>query len=218
MSPSFFLSESVKNLGIFSEFIPFENLVNRKSNPDLDSIKQQLFKQCLIEYIELSFDADPVLQGYRDAREKLETSGYKHSPSPEKLINLLLKRKELPAINLLVDICNCVSLESRLSIGIHQLDKIGDQVNLELTKGDELFIPLGSKKATKIAAGEFAYTNGENKVLCRFDSAQCDHTKVTEETVGCLIIVQGNANTPSEYVQQAVGKITGLIEQFCGEN
>lgn len=183
-------SSEVKELGIFSDVWIVHNIVNKKSALEYDVIKKDLFKSLYIEYNLLPFSDDPVLWGYRDVRNKLEAPGNKYAPSPEKLVNLLLKRTTLPSINLLVDICNCVSLQSRLSIGIHQLDKIGSGVKLELTKGDELFIPLGAEKPHKIKKGEFAYIDNENNILCRYDSVQCDRTKVSESTASAMIIVR----------------------------
>ena len=205
-------------LGLFSEVSIIKTVNNEIKTKEFENEKRMLFHKMFEDYSSFSFEDDGILQGYRAARNKLESPGNKFAPSPEKLIKLLLKRSSLPSINLLVDICNSISLESRLSIGIHQLDKIGRNLTLRLTQGDELFIPLGSKKPDKIKKGEFAYIDGNNNILCRYDSVQCDRTKVSETTNSVVVIVQGNMNTTQEYVDNAMEKILIQIEKYTGIN
>ncbi len=67
----------------------------------------------------------------------------KNLPASENLIKLLSKREDLIEINKAVDIYNIISIDSKLCLGAHDIDKIDGNVTLKITDGSENFIPLG---------------------------------------------------------------------------
>ena len=119
---------------------------------------------------------DPVLEGYRNLRTKLGLSRSKYNCLSEALLKFLLKNGNLPQVSLLVDIYNLLSVKTHISIGAHELGMIEQRMDFKITNRNELFIPMGSDEPIKIEAGEYAYINGSNEVLCRLDHRQCHKT------------------------------------------
>ena len=55
----------------------------------------------------------------------------KNLPASENLIRLLTKREDLISINKTVDIYNILSIESKLCLGAHDIDKVDGNVTLK---------------------------------------------------------------------------------------
>jgi len=209
------ISPYIRNAGLFAEFVVAVSADNIKQSNQFKLLKEEQYQRLGEVYSNEYIEHNKILRGFRDAKKKLGISSKKYPSSPEKLLRLFIRDKNLPSINLLVDIGNYVSLETLLSIGVHRLDSLGKQVSLQLTNGSELFIPLGSSKSAKIGGGEFAYTSDNKEIICRMDCMQCDSTKLSVTTSDCMYIIQGNANTSVEYVKQAVEKIIYLAQKYC---
>lgn len=56
---------------------------------------------------------------------------------------MLLKYGDMPFINQVVDIYNVISMESRLCVATHNLDKIDGNLTVRFSDGTEKYIPLG---------------------------------------------------------------------------
>jgi len=157
---------------------------------------------------------DPILQGFRELRKAVGRSSRKYPCSIEGLISYLHRRGELPTIHPIVDIYNLVSLETRLTLGAHDLDQVDGDITLRLVACNETFIPLGATASESVPAGEYAYVDDAGDILCRMDYKQCDKTKLTAETVRCLVILQGNANTAIAVLGRAKAKLDKLMAEF----
>jgi DNA/RNA-binding domain of Phe-tRNA-synthetase-like protein len=117
-------------------------------------------------------------------------------------------------INALVDLYNFISLKYALALGAHDLAKIEGEFRFDLTDGSELFNPLGADAAEPVDPGEYAYRD-DREILCRLDVKQCEKTKVTTETEGCVFIIQGNDATSEEYLHSAAAELISLIKDYC---
>src|SRR5204863_6633380 len=90
------------------------------------------------------------------------------------------------------DVYNAISITSGLAIGAHDLSKVDRDIELRLTNGNEAFWPLGSSKSAKVPAGEYAYVDSSNEILCRLEMRQVEKSKVTIESRDVFFIVQGH--------------------------
>lgn len=170
--------------------------------------------QLASEYTPEFIATDPIIQGFRALRTAIGRSPRKRRCSIESLIGIVHRRGELPAIHPVVDVYNLVSLETRLTLGAHDLDQVVGNITLRIVAGEEPFIPLGSDQHEPVQAGEYAYLDDAGDVLCRLDYKQCDKTKLTEATTRCLVILQGNANTPPELLERAKSRLAELLDEF----
>ena len=113
----------------------------------------------------------------------------------KRLLKNLLKKQEFHKINPLVDLYNLISMDTKLALGAHDLDKIEGNITLRLTQGNENDIPLGSEEAKEVKAGIYSYIDDANDIICYSEIRQVDKTKVTNESKDIFFIVQGNKET-----------------------
>jgi len=151
---------------------------------------------------------DPVIQGLPKRN---------NTPAPATLLKLILKRGELAPINPVVDLYNLISIQSHLALGAHDVDRIDGNVNLRLTTGTEKFIPIGANgQPEPVKAGEYAYIDDSNEIICHLETRQVEKTKVTAETNHLYYIVQGNQQTSQEFVDQTAEQVIALTTKYLG--
>jgi DNA/RNA-binding domain of Phe-tRNA-synthetase-like protein len=165
--------------------------------------------------------ADPVYAGFRELHKSFGVPTRKLLSAAETLIRYVEKRGDIPRIGPLVDVYNAVSLETRLSLGTHDLDTVTGGISVRLTTGAERYHPVGATEPEPVRPGEYSYidgrgTDGPGDVICRLEVRQSEKTKVTPATRNVFLIVQGNAATPPAYVQAGHDRLIGLLQRFFG--
>jgi DNA/RNA-binding domain of Phe-tRNA-synthetase-like protein len=160
--------------------------------------------------------ADPYVASFRAILQRAGANPKRDPPSVEKLMSFALKRGDLPVINNLVDAYNLVSVRSSCSLGAHDLNRISLPVTLRLLDGSESFTPLGSDRPVPVIAGEYAYVDASNRLLCRLDVVQADFSKVTEATAHVLLIVEGTVAHSTQDLRQVFTDVTELVIRYCG--
>src|SRR5262249_16958266 len=127
-----------------------------------------------------------------------------------------LKRGTLPAVNSLVDAYNLVSIRTNCSLGAHDLDRIVLPVSLQVLTAPAIFTPLGTAAQATVSPGEYAYLDGQGRVLCRLDVIQADFSKVTADTTNALLIVEGTADHSPELLRRAFDEVIEVVVRYCG--
>jgi len=109
----------------------------------------------------------------------------KTRPSSEALLRRVRKGDELPRINSLVDVINWCSLESQLSFGLYDLDRIQGAVTLRLGRAGEQY--EGIRKAMVHVAERLTLADE----LGPFGNPTSDsaRTMVTTATVRALVVI-----------------------------
>jgi DNA/RNA-binding domain of Phe-tRNA-synthetase-like protein len=165
--------------------------------------------------------ADPVYAGFRELHKSFGVPTRKLLSAAETLIRYVEKRGDIPRIGPLVDVYNAISLETRLSLGAHDLDTVTGGISVRLTTGAERYHPVGTAEPEPVRPGEYSYIDGRGTdsagdVICRLEVRQSEKTKVTPATRNVFLIVQGNAATPPADVQAGHDRLIGLLQQFFG--
>jgi DNA/RNA-binding domain of Phe-tRNA-synthetase-like protein len=212
----FRITDEVRALGVRGAYAVMRGLANRERDPRFERYRAELVERLRSELPPDCLAADPVLKGFRDLHDAIGRSNRRFPSAAESLVSLFLRKRIVPAINLLVDIYNCVSLETRLSLGAHDLGKIDGNITLRLTDGSERFVPLGQAAPETITAGEYCYVDDGNEVLCRLEVRQVEKTKVNIATTDCFYIIQGNRNTSAAVLRVALERLVALTAEYCG--
>ena len=118
--------------------------------------------------------------------------------------------------NKLISIYNIVTLDSRLSIGMHDIDKISGNVNLKIAGADEKYTSITGEIKT-LNQNQYVYTDKKN-IIFKLEVYQNPKTFVTETTKNIFITVQGNEATSAEYLMEVASEIIHLITTYCGGN
>lgn len=212
----FIVDPEVTGLGIKAAGVVVKGIRNKKENSDFNLFRQKMLENLKINYSTSNIKNDLIIQGFRKLHNKIGYSNKKYTASPESLIGILLRYGRFPSINLVVDIYNYISLETRLSLGAHNLDNIQGNVTLRIANGNEHFVQLGKTGEIRIKPGEYCYVDDSNEVLCRMDCHQSEKTKIELDTRNCLFIVQGNEYTTEEYILSSTHRLLDLVKKYCG--
>jgi DNA/RNA-binding domain of Phe-tRNA-synthetase-like protein len=212
----FRIEDAVRALGVRGAFAVLTGLDNRSVPAELDGYRRSLADRLAGELSADFIARDPVLAGFRALHDAVGRSNRRFPSSAEALVDLFQRKRLIPVINPLVDIYNGVSLETRLSLGAHDLDRVNGSVTLRLTDGTEHFVPLGASQPETVPPGEYGYVDDSGELLCRLEHRQCDRTKVTRDTTACFYILQGNAATPRTLLESTLDRLVSLTCRLCG--
>ncbi len=215
-SLSFAVSDQVKTLGWNGIGLEITGLQNKESDPSFERLKSEAIQKILSILSPELLKTDPILKGFKQLHERINHSNRETIAASENLLNFLLKTATIPHINLLVDIYNLVSIETRLALGAHDINQISGSVQIRLMDGTENFWPIGASEPKKVRPGDYAYIDNNNDILCWLEVRQVEKTKVTLDTHDCFYIIQGNSATDGAYLLNAANRLIGLTKQFCG--
>lgn len=169
---NFIVEDKVKDLGVKILGLKIEGIDNNLSDSEFDIWRENKINELINKYKEYDLKSDKVIEGFYELHQKVGVPRRKNLPASENLIKLLIKREDLVHINKAVDIYNIISIDSKLCLGAHDIDKVSGNVTLKICNGTENFIPLGSEEAKLINNGEYSFVDDSNDVICWLDIRQ----------------------------------------------
>ena len=212
----FKVEKAVLDAGVKIVFVVIQGLDNSKESYEWHAHREVLLNDLLERYKDIDVHQDPILEGFNLLHDHTGVKRRKNIPASENLIKLLQKHGSLTYINKVVDIYNLISLDSKLALGAHNIDRVSGNVTLRFTDGTERFVPLGQTEPVAINPQEYSYIDDSNEVLCRLEIRQVQKTLVDETARNVFYIVQGNDATSDELLHQTAQKIIDLTTQYCG--
>lgn len=210
----FFVEKKVLDLGLKIKFVVINGVDNTKESNYLSSNLEDLINK----YKNFDIENDNVLEGFHKIHEKGNISKRKNIPASENLIRLLKENNNIYSINSLVDIYNTISIDSKLCLGAHDIDKVDGNVTLRFHNGSEIYNPIGDNTSHKVKLNEYSYIDDNNDILCRLEVRQVEKTKVTEASKNIFYIVEGNEETSDEYLLDISKKIIDITTKELGGN
>ena len=213
---NFKVEKAVLDSGVKIVFAVIDGIDNQRNDEVWHAYRTKRIAELYEEYKGLDIHTDPVLEGFNILHDNVGVKRRKNIPASENLIKLLVKRQEVFYINQAVDIYNLISLESKLALGAHNIDKTDGDVTLRFTDGTERYVPLGQNEPTPVAPHEYCYCDDSNEVLCRLEIRQVNKTAVDENATNIFYIVQGNAETPDELLTETAQRIINTTTRYCG--
>lgn len=213
---NFKVEKEVLDSGVKVIFVVIKGIYNHGINEEWMKFRGRRIEKAYNAYQGISVRSDPILEGYNILHDNTGVKRRKNIPASENLIKLLLKNKSFPFINMAVDIYNLISLESKLALGAHDIDKTEGDVTLRFTDGSEKYVPLGQSEPISVAPHEYCYCDDSNEVLCRLEIRQVNKTRVDEDTQNIFYIVQGNEFTDDALLTAAAKRIINTTERYCG--
>ncbi|MCE1255312.1 MAG: tRNA ligase [Anaerolineae bacterium] len=213
---NFNVSPEVSALGIKNICFRMDGLTNRESDPQFTALAVDAMEKIHAGLTGEALKNDPILLEFRNIHSRIGFSNRDYVAASEALLLTLFKTGHLPQVNLLVDIYNLVSVETRLSLGAHDIQNVDGNIRLRLCDGSETFWPLGSAQPKTVRPGGYAYIDQANEVICMLEVRQVQKTKATLDTHDCFYIVQGNAQTPLACLEAATSRLIELTQRFCG--
>ena len=213
---NFYVKTDVLGRGVKILFAVMEGIDNTRVSEEWNAYRNQKIHELYEQYKDMDVHADPILEGFNILHDKTGVKRRKNIPASENLIRLLVKHQGMSYINLAVDIYNLISLESRLALGAHNLDKVDGNVTLRFTDGTERFVPIGLSEPIPVRPHEYSYCDDANEVLCRLEIRQVEKTKVDEAAKNVFYIVQGNEAVDDSLLKETAQKIIDTTAKYCG--
>ena len=107
-------------------------------------------------------------------------------------------------------------METLVSIGIYDVDKIKGKLHFRLSLEGEVFKPIGGS-VEKLKKGVPVLADGE-KILHLYPHRDSVDTMVTGKTRHVLVISAGIPGIPREKVFYAASKTCNLLEKYANGN
>lgn len=211
---NFKVEREVLDLGLKVIGISITDLDNKIKTKDFLKFKDKAYKALKEKYNNFEIETDLILRGFNELHKKIGVKRKKNTPISESLLKNFLKDEILPPSNKLIELCNIVILDSRLSIAIYDMDKIDGLVTLKQASTN---ISYNFSEKRTINQGEYIYTDSKD-ILYRLEVNQNPKTIVNEDTTNIFVTVEGNEATSAEYIMEVASEIIDLITTYCGGN
>lgn len=211
---NFKVEREVLNLGLKVIGISITGLDNKIKTKEFLKFKDKAYKALKEKYNNFEIETDLILRGFNELHKKIGVKRKKNTPISESLLKNFLKDEILPPSNKLIELCNIVILDSRLSIAIYDMDKIDGLVTLKQASTN---ISYNFSEKRTINQGEYIYTDSKD-ILYRLEVNQNPKTIVNEDTTNIFVTVEGNEATSAEYIMEVASEIIDLITTYCGGN
>jgi DNA/RNA-binding domain of Phe-tRNA-synthetase-like protein len=159
---------------------------------------------------------DPHMAAWREVYTAFGSKPSRTRNSAEALAKRALSDAGLPRINLLVDLYNAISVAHLVPVGGEDLDRIRGGMRLVRATGDEDFVTVagGEEAVEHPDAGEVIWRDEEGVTCRRWNWRQGPRTRLTEETVSAVFLLEGMAPMPLADMEKAATELAELLEKF----
>ena len=212
----FTVTKPVAELGVKVVCCVIRGVDNTHVLPEQKAAWEARLQELAQQYADLDYHSDERLEGYHILHDRAGVKRRKNIPSAENLIRMLRKHGTLPDISPIVNLYNLISVESRLCIAAHDLDRVEGDLLVKYPEGTERYIPMGQSEPVPLDEHEYYYCDGADDVLCRLELHQCSKTIVTSETENLLLIIEGNDKTPEELLDETARDLVNQIVRYHG--
>lgn len=171
-----------------------------------------------LQHLRAAFDAErsqSCLQGFQRLRQHIGRAPDHFPPSAQALLEQFRRYGQLPSVSPLVDLYRQWSLNTGLCISAHDLRRLRLPVTLALSQGGEAFQVRQGVPPIGLPAGEYACFDGSGRVLSRMEYLQSAATAVQGDTRSALLIIQGHAETDSEYLYSVAERLKADLQVCC---
>ncbi|NUS26609.1 MAG: cytoplasmic protein [Streptomyces sp.] len=159
---------------------------------------------------------DPHMAAWREVYTAFGSKPSRTRNSAEALAKRALADGGLPRINLLVDLYNAISVAHLIPVGGEDVDRIQGGMRLVRAGGDEDFVTVagGEEVVEHPDAGEVVWRDELGVTCRRWNWRQGPRTRLTEETVSGIFLLESLAPMPVAEVEQAGAELAELLEKF----
>ncbi|MFI1188439.1 B3/4 domain-containing protein [Streptomyces californicus] len=159
---------------------------------------------------------DPHMAAWRAAYTAFGAKPSRTRNSAEALARRALADGGLPRINLLVDAYNAISVAHLVPVGGEDTDHIKGGMRLIRATGDEPFptVAGGEETVEHPEAGEVVWCDDEGVTCRRWNWRQGVRTRLTEESVSALFLLEGLAPMTNGELDAAGAELADHLERL----
>ncbi|MGW5472753.1 B3/B4 domain-containing protein [Streptomyces chartreusis] len=159
---------------------------------------------------------DPHMAAWREAYTAFGSKPSRTRNSAEALAKRALSEAGLPRINLLVDVYNAISVAHLVPVGGEDIDRIEGGMHLVRATGEEDFVTVagGEQVVEHPDAGEIVWRDEAGVTCRRWNWRQGPRTRLTEETVSGIFLLESLTPMPVADVETAAEELADLLQKF----
>lgn len=179
---------------------------------------EELVRYVGSRYTADSIKDDPVFRAYRDFFWRIGIDPTKTRPSSEALVRRCL-RGSFPRINTVVDAGNIASAYTGIPIGLYDMSTSLPPYSLTLSRGGEVFNPIGGKTET-LPGGIPILVDSYGTVMHLYPHRDSTETAIRDSTTEVFVLGAGVAGVEKARVVEAVRLVFELLSKagwsWCG--
>jgi len=157
---------------------------------------------------------DKIAKSYRKLWWNFKIDPTKLRPSGEALIRRILLGKDLYLINNFVDCFNLVSIQTGLSIGAHDIEKLSGDITIRLARTGEKFTAIGSKGEMILNGNELVVSDDKKILDLAYSTSSCELTKITKETNKAILTVYTSVEISVDHINECLEKLINYLIKF----
>ncbi|MDH6611883.1 DNA/RNA-binding domain of Phe-tRNA-synthetase-like protein [Streptomyces sp. SAI-208] len=218
MTLSLTVSDEVRALapGFAHLAVEAHGLVNGPSTEASSALLDDAARRLAVRLDGRAPHEDPHMAAWREVYTAFGSKPSRTRNSAEALAKRALSDAGLPRINLLVDLYNAISVAYLVPVGGEDLDRVRGGMRLVRATGDEDFVTVagGEEVVEHPDAGEVVWRDEAGVTCRRWNWRQGPRTRLTEETVSGIFLLESMAPMPYADVEKAAAELAELLEKF----
>lgn len=151
----------------------------------------------------------PEVARWRQVFGSMGVKPSKYRCSLEALLRRALKENSLWTVNSVVDLYNCVSVQTLSPMGAFDLEKVSGDIELRFGREGEIFSPLGKSDEETVTSEHVVYADSE-KVCCWLWNHRDSRLVGIDENSRSAVFFVDRAFSPTAFT---VGNALDLLEE-----
>ncbi len=209
------IAPGVERLGVYVLYLEVRGVSVERGRTDVAEHGRRLVEQVRSTYTLEALRLNPVIRAYRDFMWRLGIDPTKIRPSSDALVRRILRSGVFPHINNVVDSGNLASVETLVSLGLYDEERIAGNLELRFARGGEIFNPIG-KRSERLSGSEIVLVDDEGRVLHVYPYRDSRETMIRDSTRSVLVVGAGVPGIPRSLVAEAVEKTARYLEAYAG--
>jgi DNA/RNA-binding domain of Phe-tRNA-synthetase-like protein len=181
---------------------------------DLEDFKKEVIEEIREDYSAEKLKDAPIIRMYRNFFWRAGIDPTKIRPASEALIRRVLKGRELPKINTLVDSYNLASMKTNMALAAFDAKTVSGELLMRFSNPGEEFRGIGMDKPI-VLKGTEPIIQDENQIIAVYPYRDSDDTKVTVATKDALVLVCGVPGITKTMMDKAKVVTIDYIKRFC---
>ncbi|MBX9394661.1 cytoplasmic protein [Streptomyces sp. TRM72054] len=218
MTGTLTVSDEVRALapGFTHVAVEAHGLVNGPSTDDSSALLDEAARRLAVRLDGRAPHEDPHMAAWREVYAAFGSKPSRTRNSAEALARRALTDAGLPRINVLVDVYNAISVAHLIPVGGEDIDRIEGGMRLVRATGDEDFVTVagGEEVVEHPDPGEVVWRDEAGVTCRRWNWRQGPRTRLTEETVSGIFLLETMAPMPVAEAEEAAAELAALLEKF----
>ncbi|MHA1693884.1 MAG: B3/B4 domain-containing protein [Candidatus Helarchaeota archaeon] len=157
----------------------------------IDDLKDAVYNEVRSKYNLINLKNNLNFRLNRDFFWSIGIDPTKKRPASEALIRRILRGKEIPHINIFVDLYNLISIKHEIAIAGFDYDKVSGKITMQFATPNQKFLGIGMKTPKLLSGNEIILTDETNRIIAIYPYRDADYSKLSNSTKNLLLLTCG---------------------------